>query len=114
MLCHFLTLRPAPVTLTNQKAARQDLRVDLASRLINDRLLGLNNGAGLALVVDSNHLVAQLKLLPSTGWREGLEDCKLTLAVNAVAVVQLWNTGDVDSLLTRIEISHLLVGELES
>lgn len=114
MLCHFLTFRPAPVTLTNQKAARQNLRVNLAALLVDNRLLGLNDGTGLALVIDSNHLVAQLKLPPSAGWWEGLQDCELALAVNAVAVVQIGNTGDVDGLLACIEISHLLIGELES
>lgn len=86
--CGFeLTLRTAPITLSNQETTRQDLGIDLAGRLIHNRLLCLNDSTGLTLIVDTNDLVAQLKLPSSASRRKGLQDGELTLAINTVAVI---------------------------
>lgn len=112
--CRFqITLGTAPVTLSNQETTRQDLGVDLAGRLIHNRLFCLDDSAGLSLVIDTNDLVAQLKLPSSASRRKRFQDSDLTLTINAMAVIQLWDTGDMGGLLARIEISHLPVGELK-
>jgi hypothetical protein len=108
-----LTLGTTPATLANQEAAAQNLGIHLAGLRINDRLLGLNDGTGLALVIHSDDLVAQLKLPSGTRRGQWLQDCNLALAIHSVAVIQVGNTRDLDGLLARVEISHLLVGELE-
>lgn len=109
----FLTLGTAPATLSNQETAGQNLRVDFSRLLVNDRLLSLYDSAGLALVIDTNDLVAQLKLATSASRRERLQDSQLALAVDTMAVVKLGNTRDMGSLLAGIKISDLLVSELE-
>jgi hypothetical protein len=109
-----LTLRATPATLTNQKATAQDLGVHLAALGINDRLLSLKDGARLSLVVDADNLIAQLELPSGTRRGQWLQDCDLALSINSTAMIQVGNARDLDSLLARIEIGHLLVGELES
>lgn len=96
-----------------QKAAAQDLGVHLAALGVNDRLLSLHDGTGLALVIDTNDLIAQLELPSGTRRGQGLQYCDLALAIDAVAVIQIRNTRDLDGLLPRVEIGHLLVSELE-
>lgn len=108
-----LTLGTTPATLANQEAAAQNLGVHLAGLRIHDRLLGLNDGTGLALVIYSDDLVAQLELPSGTRWGQRLQDCNLALAIHAMAVIQVGNTWNFDGLLARVEISHLLVSELE-
>ena len=108
-----LTLGTTPATLANQEAAALYLGIHLAGLRINDRLLGLNDGTGLALVIDSDDFVAQLKLPSGTRRGQWLQDCNLALAIHAMAVIQIGNARDLDGLLARVEISHLLVGELE-
>lgn len=76
-------------------------------------MLGLNDGARLALVIDSDDFVPELELATLARGREGLQYGELALAIDSMAVVQVGHTGNVDGLLARIEISDLLVGELE-
>lgn len=109
----FLTLGTTPATLSNQETAGKHLRVDFSRLLVNDRLLSLYDSAGFALVIDTNDLVAQLKLATSASRRKRLQDSKLTLAIDTMAVVQLGDTRDVGGLLTGVKISDLLVSELE-
>lgn len=76
-------------------------------------MLGLDNSPGLSFIVDTDNFVSQLELLPSASWRQGLQYRDLSLTVNAMAVVQVGDTRDLDSLLACIEVNDLLIGELE-
>jgi hypothetical protein len=108
-----LTLGSTPVTLSHHETAADGLGVHLASLSIHDGLFRLNHRPRLALVVNTNDLVAQLKLLASTSRRKRLQDSELALAVDRATGVEFGNTRDRVRLLTSIEIRHFLVGELE-
>lgn len=89
-----LTLRTAPTALSYQEPATNRLGVHLAGLLIDNRLLRLHHGPGLALIVNTDDLIAQLKLAARASRREGFQDGQLALAVDSAAEVQLGNTGD--------------------
>lgn len=81
------TLWATPVTLANQEATGQDFVEDLPTVLVHDRLLSLNDGTGLTLVIDTDDFVPQLKIAPCTSRRKWFEDGELALTVNTVAMI---------------------------
>jgi hypothetical protein len=99
--------------LANKEAAGNDLGVHLAGLFVHDRLLGLDDSTGLALIIDTNNSVAQLKFTAGASGRKRLQYCELTLSVDTKAVIEVGHSGDVNSFLAAVEISHFLVGELE-
>lgn len=99
--------------MTDKEAATDDLRVDLARIGIHDGLFRLDDRAGLALVVDAEHLVAQLVPGAGAGGGERLEDGDLALAIEDTAGVEGGDTGDGIGLLGGVEVGDFLVGEFE-
>lgn len=108
-----LTLGSTPTALSDQETAGQHCVIYFTTFNVHNRLLGLNHSAGLALIIDTNHLIAELKLATFAGGREWLQHRELALTIDTVTVVQVRHTGNVNSLLTCIEIGHLLISEFE-
>lgn len=107
------TFRSTPISLTNKEVAAHSLRIHFSSLLVHNRLLRLHNRSRLALVVNTDNLIPQFKLLAGACCRKGLQDGKLPLTIYYAAVVEVRDAGDRRRLRTRIEIGNFLVGELE-
>jgi hypothetical protein len=88
------TLRPTPATLSNRKGRAHDPGVHLARALLRQLMFHLCDSARFALVVHSNHLPSELKLLASRGRRNILENGDLTLAIYNSARIELRDTRD--------------------
>jgi len=64
--------RSTPVTLPDKEVAAHSLRIHFSSLLIHNRLLRLHNRSRFALVINTDNLIPQLKLLVRTCRRKGL------------------------------------------
>jgi hypothetical protein len=102
------TLGPAPVALGDVECAADDARVDVAVGCVDEVGLGLDDGAGAALVVDAEDLGAGLELAAGGGGGEGLVEFDLPLAVDDAAGVELGDAGDLGGLLVGVEVDYLL------
>ena len=102
-----------PVTLADEESRADGAGIDLPGLGINQLLLGVDNGTGLALVVDADNLVAELELASRRGWWEWLQELDRALAVKDTAGVELWNIWDRDGTLDLVEVDNLLGGGLE-
>jgi hypothetical protein len=87
--------------------------VDLARGDVDEVGLGVDDGAGLALVIDAEDLCAGLELAAFRGGGEGLEELDLALAVDDAAGVKGGDAGDLDGLLGGVEVDDLLGVALE-
>jgi hypothetical protein len=107
-----LTFRPSPVPLPNKEPTPNCPRVRFPG-LVDKKLLSLDNSASLALIIHSNHLTANGKLLPSAGWWEWLQECDFALAINCTTGIKLrdaWNRG---RFLSGVEVDDLGVCEFK-
>lgn len=80
---------------------------------VDERLFRFDDGAGLALVVDAEDLVADFKLAAGGGYGDGLEECDGALAVDDAAGVELGDAGDGDGVGAGVEVDDVEVGFLE-
>lgn len=108
-----LALRSSPSSLSNVEATAYGPGIGLARLCIYEPLLCLDDRSGFALVVDTEHLAPDLKLATFAGHRDGLEELKLALAVEAVLRIELRYTVDWLGIGAGIEVDDLLVGVLE-
>jgi hypothetical protein len=87
--------------------------IHLPRFLVDDELLGLDNGAGLALVVDAEDLGAELEFASLRGDGEGLEELDEALAVDDAFGVEFGDAGDGGCGLGGVEVDYFLAGAFE-
>lgn len=107
------TLGPSPVALADEEGAPDGAGIDFARAGVDQVLLGLEDGAGAALVIDAKDLCADLELAALRGDGQGLQELDQALAVDDAGVVKVRNAGDLDGLLGSVEIDDFLGGVLE-
>ena len=107
-----LTFRSFPIPLSNKKPTPHSLRVCL-SRLINQKLLSLNDRARLALIIDSDDFTADREFLPCAGRWEWLEECDLALSIDYTSRIELGYTWDWGGFLAGVEVGDFIVREFE-
>lgn len=107
------TFRTTPIPLSNIKPTANGFGIHLASLLVHNLLLRLNDGARLALVVHAHDLGAQLELAALAGDGQGLEKGHFALAVDDAAVVEFGDVGDGVCVFVAEEVDDFLVGEFE-
>lgn len=103
----------SPVSLSNKKRTPNSCRIALARLLIHDVLLGLDDRARLALVVDADDFAAQLEGAAGGGGGEGLQEGHETLPVDDAAGVEFGDAGDGGAALRGVEVDYFLRGVLE-
>lgn len=108
-----LTHGAAPIALANHEPATNHPAEHIAGLLLDQQRLRLDDGAGLALVIDAQHLLPDLEGAAGARDGEGLEDLNLALAVDAALLVELGHAGDGDGRGARVEVDDLLVSVLE-
>lgn len=106
-------LGTAPVALGHVESAAEETGVDFVGVGIDELELGVDDGAGTALVVDAEDLLADLELVALGGDGQGLEELNLSLAVDDAAGVEVGNAGDLNLLLRGVEVNHFLCVALE-
>lgn len=107
-------LGTVPVTLGNVERAAYDSAVDIAAGCLDEIRLCFDNATGAALVVDTKDLCADLKVLALGGCGETLEELHLALAIDDAAGVEFGDTGDLDGLLSGVEVDYFILLALES
>ena len=107
------SLRSTPSSLTNEETAAYGSCVYLARLFVHDKLLCLDDGAGLSLVIHADDLGPQLKLSACRGWGQRLEELEQALAIDNTFGIELGNSGDGVATLSFVEINDFLRGLLE-
>ena len=107
------TFRATPIALANEERTPHNPGIRLPSLFINDILLILNDGTGLALVIDADDFVVELEFSTGGGGRERLEKGYPALAIKDTAGVEFWDTGNGDCTLGGIEVDYFLCCVLE-
>lgn len=102
-----------PVALADKEGGSNSASIDLTGLSISQLLLGVDDGASLALVVNTDDLVAEDELAASGGWWEWLEEGHGALSVKDAARVELWNIWDWGAALDLVEVDDFLGGGLE-
>jgi hypothetical protein len=102
------TLGPSPSALADEEARADGAGVDFSRVLVDDGLLGLDDGAGLALVVDAQDFGAEFEGAALRGGGEGFEELEQALAVDDAAGVEFGDAGDRVRGLRRVEIDYFL------
>lgn len=106
-------LGTAPVALANVEGRGGNASVGLVLLGVDEVGLGLDDGPGLALVVDTEDLGADLKFPAGGGGREGLEELEEALAVDDAGGVEDGDAGDGDGLLGGVKVDYFGVRLLE-
>lgn len=108
-----VTLRSSPSSLSSEEGASHHFGVDLTILCIYDCLLCLDDRTRLTLVVDTEHLTAQLEL--SAFGAGGKRFVKLdgALAVDYASRVELRDAWDGDGVGASVKVDNVLVGTLE-
>ena len=88
------TLGPAPTSLADVEAAADLPCVDLAGLRVDEQLLRLDDGAGLALVVDAEDFASDLEFAAFACHGNRLEKFELALAVEHTLGVELGDALD--------------------
>jgi hypothetical protein len=70
--------------------------------------LGVHNGSSLALIPDTDNLVAKLELAALRSGREGLQESDLALTIEDPARVELWDIWDSNGCLGGVEVDYFL------
>jgi hypothetical protein len=99
--------------LTNKECAATHDGICLAVLSINQGVLRLDDGAGLALVVDAHDPAADLEPAAGRGGGKRLEEGHLALAVDDAARVELGDAGDGLGRGAGVEVDDILVRVLE-
>lgn len=107
------TLWTSPAALSDKEAAAQDLRKDVSSGLVDNRLFCLQHSPGLALIIKSNDFVAQLEFSTCAGCWKRLQGDDSPLTIHDTAVVELGGSGDRGTACPSIEVNHFLISELK-
>ena len=100
-------LGTAPVALVDVEGGGVDARVNLVGGGIYDVGLGLDNGAGAALVINTGNLGPRLELLALRGGGKLLEELDPALTVNDTGRVEDRDARDVDGLLGGVEVDYI-------
>jgi hypothetical protein len=106
-------LGSAPAALADEEARGSDAGVGLTCFGIDEGGLGLNDGAGLSLVVNANNFVADFEFAAGRGDWERLQESNTALAIDDALRVELGNTGNWLGGGASVEVNYFLVGVLE-
>lgn len=102
------TLGTSPSSLSDEESRADSPRVNFTRVLVDDGLLGLDHGAGLALVVDPQNLGAEFEVSPFGARGQGFEELDQPLAIDDPPGVEFRDSRDGVGLLGGVEIYHFL------
>lgn len=103
----------SPVALSNEEGTSDPSGVYLSAWDLDQFLLSLYDGAGLALVIDTEDLRADLEFLASRGGGERLEEGHGALSVDNAGGVEFRDVWDCRCALGLVEVDDFLAGVLE-
>lgn len=106
-------LGTAPAALADVESAADDAVIDLARLGVDEVGLYVDDGSGLALVVDAEDLGADLEAAALGGGGEGLEEGHAALAVDGAGGIEFGDAGDGGGFLGGVEVDDFLGGALE-
>lgn len=108
------SLGSAPVALPDEERTPNGTRVALARLLVHNILLCLDHASCLSLIIDPDHLGAELKS-PALGCGgKRFEEGYSSLTINDTARVEFRNTRYGRRSLGGVEVDNFLMGILES